>query len=177
MSTGQTPAAALRPAALRRVGLAFALVIAVLDQGIKLWLLFGYRLGERGVVPVLPGFDLVLVWNYGVSYGLFPQQNAEGQWLLVAVKVLAVVLLSAWLWRTASRAMALALGAVIGGAIGNGIDRVAYGAVADFVSLYIETATWMFRWYVFNLADVAIVVGVAVLVLLSFRGEAATKAP
>ena len=79
--------------------------------------------------------------------------------------------------RATSRLSALSLGLIIGGAIGNGIDRLAYGAVADFVLLHVESATWRFNWYVFNLADVAIVAGVAVLLYESLRGERAPKAP
>ena len=76
---------------------------------------------------------------------------------LLALKVVAVALLWIWLAKASSRLSAVSLGLIIGGAIGNGIDRLAYGAVADFVLLHAETATWRFNWYVFNLADVAIV--------------------
>jgi signal peptidase II len=87
------------------------------------------------------------------------------------------VLLGLWLFRTRSRLPGVALGLIIGGAVGNAIDRAAHGAVMDFVLFHITAATWTFQWYVFNLADVAIVAGVIVLLYESlFAGDAA-KAP
>ncbi len=159
------------------LGLAVAATACLLDQALKLWLLFAFDLAAKGRVGVLPFMDLVLVWNTGISYGLFAQQGALGQWLLLGFKAAAVMLLWLWLSRAQSRFMALALGLIIGGALGNAIDRLAYGAVADFVLLYIETGTWRFDWYVFNLADVGIVAGVAGLLYESLVGEGAVKAP
>lgn len=158
-------------------GLAVAAAACAIDQASKLWLLFVYDLGSRGTVAVMPFFDFVLTWNKGISYGWLQQEGPFGQWALLAVKVIAVALLSIWLTRAGSRLTALALGLIIGGAIGNGIDRAAYGAVADFVLFHIDTAAWRFHWYVFNLADVAIVAGVALLLYESFVGESAAKAP
>jgi signal peptidase II len=160
-----------------RLGLAVAAVCAALDQALKLWLLFGYDLGSRGTVPLTPFLDLVLVWNTGISYGWFQQTSAAGQWGLLALKVVAVVLLCVWLARSTSRLAAVALGLIIGGAIGNAIDRLAYGAVADFVLFHITTATFSFKWYVFNLADATIVAGVFGLLYDSLVGEHAAKAP
>ena len=162
---------------LTALGLMAALAALLLDQGSKLWLLFVYDLGARGAVALTPFFDLVLVWNLGISYGLFPTESALGQWVLLLFKLVAVILLWIWMTRVTSRWSALSLGLIIGGAIGNGIDRIAYGAVADFAHFHITTATWNFSWYVFNLADVAIVVGVAGLLYESFWGERAVKAP
>ena len=160
-----------------RFGLTLAAVILLLDQASKLWLLFGYRLGEQGPVHLLPGVDLVLTWNRGISYGLFQQDTALGRWLLVLFTAAAVIVFVLWLARVHTRIGAVALGLVIGGAIGNGIDRGVYGAVADFVLLYVNTAAISFSWYVFNLADVAIVAGVAGLLYESLLGERAAKAP
>ena len=158
-------------------GLAVALIAALLDQALKLWLLFVFRLADKGAVAVAPFVDLVLTWNQGISYGWFQQEGPFGQWVLLALKAIAVLLLWIWLARAATRATALSLGLIIGGAIGNAIDRLAYGAVADFVLLHAETATWRFNWYVFNLADVAIVAGVAVLLYESVFGDHAPKVP
>lgn len=158
-------------------GLAVAAAVAVLDQASKLWLLFVYDLGSRGPVRVAPFFDLVLTWNTGISYGLLQQDGPFGQWALLVLKAVAVALLWIWLARTPSRLTALALGLIMGGAVGNAIDRMAYGAVADFALFFIRTPTWNFNWYVFNLADVAIVAGVAVLLYESVIGERAVKAP
>jgi signal peptidase II len=159
----------------------FALVIAVLaaavDQAVKLYLLFVVDLGARGIVPLTPFLDLVLTWNTGISYGLFRQEGPLGQWALLALKAIAVILLWIWLSRTSSRLTALSLGLIIGGAVGNAIDRFAYGAVADFVLFHITTASFSFKWYVFNLADVAIVGGVVGLLYETLIDRGAAKAP
>lgn len=162
---------------LTRDGLTAALIVVLLDQALKLWLLFGFDLAGRGRVPVLPFFDLVLTWNKGISYGMFQQEGPLGQYALLALKIIAVILLWIWLARATNRLMALSLGLIIGGALGNAIDRLAYGAVADFALLHLTTASFTFNWYVFNLADTAIVAGVAGLLYDSFLGESAAKAP
>jgi signal peptidase II len=162
---------------LTTAGVAAAAIVCALDQAIKLWLLFVFDLASRGVVAVIPFVDLVLTWNTGISYGWFQQEGPFGQWALLILKIVAVALLWIWLARAHSRLVALALGFIIGGAVGNAIDRLAYGAVADFVLLHVETAGWRFNWYVFNLADVAIVAGVAALLYESFLGGRAAKAP
>ena len=122
------------------------------------------------VITVLPVLDLIMAWNYGVSFGLFQQDGALGQWALVVFKAAAVVLIGWWLWRAESLLTAIALGLIAGGAIGNGLDRVMHGAVADFFAFHITTATWQFQWYVFNLADVGIVAGVGLLLYESLFG-------
>lgn len=160
-----------------RFGLLVALAIAAADQLTKVWLLYVVDLPDRGRIPVTPFLDLVLAWNRGISYGLLQQEDAFGRWGLLAIKAAAVVFLWVWLSRTESRLMALALGLIIGGAVGNAVDSLVHGAVADFVLFHITTATVHFNWYVFNLADAAIVAGVAGLLYESFVGEGAAKAP
>jgi signal peptidase II len=160
-----------------RLGLVVAVVAAAIDQATKLWLLYGFGLTERSRVPVTSFLDLVLAWNTGISYGLFQQAGPLGQWVLLAVKAMAVVLLLIWLARTRSRLAGLALGLIVGGAIGNAIDRAAHGAVMDFVLFHITAATWTFQWYVFNLADTAIVAGVIGLVYESLFLQDAAKVP
>jgi signal peptidase II len=162
---------------LSRFGLAVAVVTTALDQASKLWLLFVVDLPARGIVRLTPFLDLVLTWNTGISYGLFRQEGPLGQAVLVALKAIAVVLLWIWLARTVSRLAALGLGLIIGGAIGNAIDRFVYGAVADFVLFHVTTANFSFNWYVFNLADVAIVAGVIGLLFETLVGPGAAKAP
>ena len=162
---------------LTGLGLAAAAIACLLDQALKLWLLYGYRLGDKGMVPVAPFVDLVLTWNAGISYGWFQQDGPFGQYALLALKIIAVALLWIWLGRATTRVSAVGLGLIIGGALGNAIDRLVHGAVVDFVLLHAETATWRFHWYVFNLADVAIVAGVAGLLYESLRGDGAAKAP
>ncbi|MBO6755209.1 MAG: signal peptidase II [Roseibium sp.] len=138
----------------------FVMVVAltglILDQGTKLWLLHSVDLARTGPYALLPVLDIVLVWNRGISYGLFQQDGDIGRWALVIVTFAATVALWVWSVRTHDRFVALALALIIGGAIGNGIDRLVYGAVVDFVHFHIGT----FSWYVFNLADVWIVAGV-----------------
>lgn len=162
---------------LTRLGLIVALAVVVLDQATKLWLVYVFDLGARGAVPLMPFFDLVLVENKGISYGLFQQDGPVGQWVLLGVKVIAVILLSVWLARVNSRLVAVALGLIIGGAVGNAIDRLAHGAVVDFVLFHVTTASIQFNWYVFNLADAAIVAGVAGVLYDSLIKPSAVKAP
>ena len=173
---GVMPAVLLR-GPLTGFGLVTALITAAVDQAVKLWLLFGLDLGARGIVTLTPFLDLVLTWNTGISYGLFRQEGPLGQWALLALKAIAVILLWIWLSRATGRLTALSLGLIIGGAIGNAIDRFAYGAVADFVLFHVTTATFSFKWYVFNLADVAIVAGVIGLLTETLIGGSAAKAP
>jgi signal peptidase II len=161
---------------LTGLGLAVTFVSAALDQALKLWLIFGFDLGARGIVTLTPFLDLVLTWNKGISYGLFQQDGPLGQWALLALKAIAVMLLWIWLARASSRLTAISLGLIIGGAIGNAVDRFAHGAVADFVLFHLTTANFSFKWYVFNLADVAIVAGVIGLLYETVLGSAA-KAP
>jgi signal peptidase II len=181
MSRSEPTAVPSRPALLwgprAGLGLATAVAAALVDQASKLWLLFVYELGSRGAVHVTPFFDLVLIWNTGISYGWFQQDGPVGQWALLALKLVAVALLWIWLARSSTRLTALGLGLIIGGALGNAIDRSAYGAVADFALFHITTTTWSFRWYVFNLADVAIVAGVAAILYESLFGETPQKRP
>ena len=162
---------------LTRFGLAVAAAAAVLDQASKLWLLFVVDLPARGIVRLTPFLDLVLTRNTGISYGLFPQEGPMGQWVLLALKAIAVILLWIWLSQTSSRLAASSLGLIIGGAIGNAIDRIAYGWVVDFVLFHVTTANFTFNWYVFNLADVAIVAGVIGLLLETLVGAGAAKPP
>jgi signal peptidase II len=162
---------------LARYGLGVAVGAALIDQASKLWLLFVYDLPARGRVELLPFLDLVFTKNTGISYGWFQGESAVWQWALLGIKAAAVVLLLVWLARAANRLTALSLGMIIGGAIGNAIDRLAYGFVADFVLFHVDTAHWRFYWYVFNLADVAIVVGVAGLLYESVFSGRAVKAP
>jgi signal peptidase II len=158
-------------------GLATALIACAIDQASKLYLLKVFDLAANGPVRLGPFFDLVLTRNAGISYGLFQTHSALGEWVLLGTKLLAVLLLLLWLARAHSRLTALSLGLIIGGAVGNAIDRLAYGWVADFVFFHVYTASWRFEWYVFNLADVAIVAGVIGLLYESLIGERAAKAP
>ena len=160
-----------------RPGVIAALAALALDQATKLWLLFVFDIGHRGAVKVTPFFDLVLAWNTGISYGWFQDESATGQAVLLAVKAVAVIVLAVWMARSRTLLATVALGLIIGGAIGNAIDRFAYGAVVDFALFHVQIGGKHFSWYVFNLADVAIVAGVAALLYDSFLGVPAAKAP
>jgi signal peptidase II len=154
-----------------------ALLVLVLDQATKLWLLFVFDIAHRGAVEVTPFFDLVLAWNIGISFGWLQSENQLAQIALMAIKGIAVIALAIWMAHSRTLIATLALGLIIGGAIGNAIDRFAYGAVVDFALLHIQLGGKTFNWYVFNLADVAIVAGVAALLYDSFLGAPAAKAP
>jgi signal peptidase II len=160
-----------------RFGLAVAAVACVLDQASKVYLLWVFDLAANGPVRLGPFFDFVLTRNTGISYGLFQTQGPVGQWVLLAFKAIAVLLLWLWLAQAKDRLTALSLGLIVGGAVGNAIDRLAYGWVADFVFFHVSTPNWRFNWYVFNLADVAIVAGVVGLLYESLAGDRAAKAP
>jgi signal peptidase II len=182
---------------LTRLGFAAALATALADQASKLWLLYGLDIRARMPLRLTPFLDLVLVWNKGISYGLFQQEGPLGQWVLLAIKAAAVGLLL-WLIRARSRLTALSLGLIVGGAVGNAIDpffhegvvdfvlfhvsaetvrRFLPDVIADFILLHVSTEPTRFSWYVFNLADAAIVAGVIGLLYEALVGERAAKAP
>jgi signal peptidase II len=140
----------------RLLGLLAALLGLAVDQAHKWWMLEVVRIAERGPVRVAPFLDLVMVWNEGVSYGLFQQGSDLGRLLLILLGLGGAALFGWWLWRAPTRLSAVSLGLIVGGALSNVIDRLVYGAVADFFLFHVGG----FEWYVFNLADVWIVAGV-----------------
>jgi signal peptidase II len=160
-----------------RAGLIAAIATLAIDQASKLWLLYVFDIGHRGTVQVTPFFDLVLAWNIGISFGWFQNDSQIAQIALMIVKAVAVIALSIWMGRSRTLIATVALGLIIGGAIGNAIDRFAYGAVLDFALFHLRIGGKPFNWYVFNLADVAIVAGVTALLYDSFLGVPAAKAP
>ncbi|WP_133773146.1 signal peptidase II [Enterovirga rhinocerotis] len=154
----------MSPAAL---GLLTAALTLVADQASKLYLLFVYDLPLHDPLLLGPFVTLTVVWNRGISYGLFQQGTELGRWLLTAIAAVSAIALGVWMMRASSRLLTVSLGLIIGGALGNGIDRMAYGAVFDFVHLHAGT----FSWYVFNVADAAIVFGVVGLLWDAFVTE------
>jgi signal peptidase II len=146
---------------LTLLGVLAAVIVLVVDQASKSWILYDLRLPELGQVIVLPVLNFTMVWNRGVTFGLL---NGFGGWSYLALAGVAfavVVALGIWLRRAESRVVAMALGAIVGGALSNVIDRLRYGAVVDFIQAHL--GAW--SWYVFNVADAAIVCGVATLLL------------
>ena len=152
----------------RRVGLLAALAALLLDQATKLWAL------EALWPPYSPGLVVLLVlnlrlgFNTGVTFGMFAESAAGAVWLLVGIKLAVVAWLLLWLRRAASRTEATAIGLIIGGALGNILDRLRIGAVTDFIDAHYGGS----HWPTFNLADVAIVCGVTLLVLFGLRAAA-----
>jgi signal peptidase II len=143
----------------RDIGLLVAGATLVLDQAAKTLLLYGFgfaHLPPGEAIAVLPFFNLVMVWNPGISLGLFPASSVEGTVFLATFQMIAVGILSWWLWFVRKRTLAIGLGLVIGGALGNLIDRLVYGRVADFFHLH----SFGYDFYVFNVADAAITFGV-----------------
>ena len=149
-------------------GLLIALITFLADQLSKYWIVQIFW-PQTGCDPlnfakahfcsyrVTPFMDFTMAWNTGISYGLLAQDSDWGRWLLTLFSIIAAIGFFVWLWRVEQRFLALAIGLIIGGALGNAVDRVVYGAVADFVSLH----GFGYYWYIFNVADVAIVAGAA----------------
>lgn len=144
----------------RRYGLIAALVVLIADQASKWWLI-GLLATHPFGIRLTPFFNLVQVWNRGVSFGMFNMGESGGRWILVGLALVMAAALLVWLGRVAQRHLAIAIGAIIGGALGNAVDRLHHGAVADFLDFHL--GRW--HWPAFNLADSAIVLGVAVLLI------------
>jgi signal peptidase II len=151
-----------------RLGLWVAAITFVVDQAHKWWMLLGYDIAEKGRVEVTSFLDLVFVKNTGISYSLLDKSGYGWQIVLALFSVVASAGLWGWLAAAGTgRTMAVSLGLIIGGAMGNGLDRLLIGGVAVFFSLH----AFGFYWYVFNIADVAIVAGVAGLLYDSVIGS------
>ena len=153
---------------LAPLALALAALVFGLDQTSKWWMLNVYGIAGRQPVEITPFFDLVLTWNQGVSYGLF---RTHQQGLLAALSLMVALILWVWACRAKAPLTVAALALIVGGALGNALDRTVRGAVADFFHFHLGG----FSWYVFNIADVAIVAGVAVLLYESLAGSGSGK--
>ena len=151
----------------REIGVALGLIALALDQASKLYIARAFASGALEGGPFAPFLDLALRYNRGVSFSLFAQNSQLGAALLTAFSVVVVGVLGAWLWRVRSRAAGAGLGLIIGGALGNAIDRAAYGAVVDFLDLH----AFGRHFFVFNVADAAISAGVALLAVDGLFGE------
>jgi signal peptidase II len=145
----------------RIAGLAVALLVLAADQASKAWIVSGLDLPELGSVQLLPVLNLTWVENRGITFGLLNGVGSLGPVILTLVALAVVAALLAWLWRAERMLVAVALGTVAGGAVGNVIDRLRLGYVVDFIHAH----AWGWSWYVFNVADAAIVCGVGALVL------------
>lgn len=142
------------------LGLSLAVLVAALDQLTK-WLILAVVMQPPRTIPVTPFFNLVLAWNRGISFSLLDNDSPAGPFLLAGFAGLIVLGLAWWLVRVDRPWPAVGIGLVMGGAVGNIIDRLRFGAVTDFLDFHL--AGW--HWPAFNLADTAITIGVALLVL------------
>jgi len=147
----------------RSAGFVLGAGVLLADQASKYWVLHGAGLTDGHFLVLLPVLNFVLVWNHGVTFGLLGGLGGFGWVLLAAVAVAVVAALGVWLWRSEHLVKTLAIGAIMGGAAGNVLDRLRYGAVVDFIQAHIG----VYSFYVFNVADSAIVCGVSVLMLES----------
>jgi signal peptidase II len=149
------------------VAYALALVVFLADQLVKYWIIHGVQLEQQMTVPVLPFLSLTWVENRGVSMGMLTADTEVGRWLLVALTAVIAIVVGLWIRRERAWPEALALGLVLGGAAGNIVDRIRFGYVVDFVHLH--AGPWSF--YVFNIADAAITIGVLILLARALIGR------
>ena len=143
-----------------RNGMAVSAVVLAIDQITKWWIVFTVMQPPR-VIEVTPFFNLVMGWNFGVSFGMFDSVPGLAAWLLPTAVIAITAVLVVWLYRVDRLRPAVGLGLIIGGALGNLIDRLRFGAVADFLDFY----AWGYHWPAFNAADSAITVGAVALIL------------
>ncbi len=155
----------------RELGAAVAVAVFALDQASKFAVVHGFAVVEAEPRSLGPFLDLTLRLNPGISFSFFPQNTQAGVALLLAFTLGATALLGVWLWRTKDLLIGAGIGAIIGGAIGNAVDRLTFGAVVDFLDLH----AFGRHFFVFNLADAAINVGVALLVIESLIGARVSK--
>jgi lipoprotein signal peptidase len=166
----------MTPASATRIGLLIAVIVLVLDQASKWWVLEVLNLPALRQVALLPVLSLTMVWNQGVTFGLLSGFGDWGYLVLAGVSLVVVAALGVWLRRAETRLVAIAIGSIVGGAIGNVIDRLRFGAVVDFIHAHVDTPWGELSWYVFNVADAAIVCGVVVLIIDSQWPRRATPA-
>jgi len=147
---------------MKRLGWGLAGGILVLDQVIKALILNLFSQSSQGI-EVVSFFNLVLTWNRGVSFGMFGGLGGWGPWLLVGFSLVISAVLARWMMKAETRSGVISLGLIIGGALGNVVDRLRFGAVVDFLDLHVLG----YHWPAFNVADSAITVGAIVLILES----------
>ncbi|MCG2839986.1 signal peptidase II [Sandaracinobacter sp. RS1-74] len=150
-----------------RFAYALAAIVFLLDQLVKYWIIHVVKLEQAVTIPLLPFLSLTWVENRGVSMGMLTADTEVGRWMLVGLTAVIAIVVAFWIRRERAWPEALALGLVLGGAIGNIVDRVRFGYVVDFVHLH--AGPWSF--YVFNIADAAITIGVVILLVRALIGR------
>lgn len=143
------------------LGLFSASITFLLDQLSKYWILFDFHLPEKGSVAICPGLNFTMVWNHAITFGMFGGAGSAGRVIFSTISLIIVAGLLTWMARTSRPLIALLAGAITGGAVGNVLDRLRYGAVVDFIHAH----AFGWSWYVFNIADAAIVCSVIGLIL------------
>ncbi|ABD27693.1 signal peptidase II, Aspartic peptidase, MEROPS family A08 [Novosphingobium aromaticivorans DSM 12444] len=149
-------------------GLGLAVLVALVDRAVKALMVGPLMLRERGVIDLVPMFDLRYAENFGVSFGMFTATSPEMRWGLIGVTAVIAAGVLVWMLRETARGDILGLGLVLGGALGNIYDRLVYGYVIDYADLHI--GEWR-PFQIFNLADVAITFGVLILLARSFKSR------
>ena len=150
------------------VGLTITLLVVGSDQFTKFWALASFFSPPR-VIEVFPWFNLVPVWNTGISFGMLAGYSDWMPTIISGLTIIISLMLLAWLFVAISVSIKLALSLILGGAVGNIIDRIRFGAVIDFVDIHF----FNFHWPAFNIADSAITIGVALFLLDSFLKKSA----
>ncbi|MDX9860725.1 MAG: signal peptidase II [Rhodospirillales bacterium] len=148
----------MRSRSVVRLGLGMVILVFGLDQATKWWILESVMQPPR-VMPVTPFFNLVMVWNRGVSFGMFNQDSAYNAWIFTALALAISAVLVVWMWRADNRLIGVAIGLIVGGALGNAVDRLRFGAVADFLDFHVMG----YHWPAFNVADAGISIGAVLL--------------
>lgn len=147
------------------MGMGLAAIVLILDQVSK-WIVLNHFMVPPQTLSVTSFFNIILAWNRGISFGLLSNNNPYSVWALAAIAFVFAAVLTLWIWRAETKVMALAFGMILGGAVGNLSDRLRFGAVTDFLDFH----AYGYHWYTFNIADAAIVAGVA-LILLEYATE------
>ena len=150
----------IRKLTIKKLAVPFILILIFLDQVTKWWIV-NYIMQPVKLIPITPFFNIVLTWNSGISFGIFSNQGDFSVIILSTLAILIVFFLAAWLMKAENKKLIIGLICIIGGAIGNIIDRVYHGAVIDFLDFHIKS----YHWPAFNVADSCIFIGATLIIL------------
>ena len=150
----------IRKLTIKKLAVPFILILIFLDQVTKWWII-NYIMQPIKILPITPFFNIVLTWNSGISFGIFSNQGSFSVIILSTLATLIVFFLAVWLMKAENKKLIIGLICIIGGAIGNIIDRVYHGAVIDFLDFHIKS----YHWPAFNVADSCIFIGATLIIL------------